>query len=374
MVLKGKKLHIILLALLVVAAVVAVAIWASFGHPEQGPSSSGSSSQEGSLSERSESSALESEVSEEEPSSAVSSSSQSSQSQASSSSHASSSASKAPTPPPSPSTSVSLKLPSAPGTAVISDDSGVAFIDYSNASQGYVMACYTGGGDKRVKVQVIKGGVTYSYNLNRNGTWETLPLQMGNGTYTLRVARQVSGNGYGIIATGDVSVSLASALSPYLVPNQRVYYTAGSSVVAKSNALCSGKSELEKIRAVYLYAAQNITYDSALASNPPSGYIPDPDRTLSSGKGICYDYAALVAAMLRVQGIATKLVMGNEVSSGGAYHAWNQIYVSGGGTITIGISFSGGSWNVIDATFAATNGDAENFAINPGNYPASLVY
>lgn len=372
MVLKGKKLHIILLALLVVAAVVAVAIWASFGHPEQGPSSSGSSSQEGAPSELSESSGLESEVSEEGPSSEASSSSQGSKAQTSSSSQASSSGSKAP--PPSPSPSVSLKLPSAPGTAVISDESGVAFIDYSNASQGYVMACYTGGGDKRVKVQVIKGGVTYSYNLNRNGTWETLPLQMGNGTYTLRVARQVSGNGYGILATGDVSVSLASALSPYLVPNQRVYYTAGSSVVAKSNALCSGKSELEKIRAVYLYAAQNITYDSALASNPPSGYIPDPDRTLSSGKGICYDYAALVAAMLRVQGIATKLVMGYEVSSGGAYHAWNQIYVSGGGTITIGISFSGGSWNVIDATFAATNGDVENFAINPGNYPASLVY
>ena len=50
------------------------------------------------------------------------------------------------------------------------------------------------------------------------------------------------------------------------------------------------------------------------------------DDTLSSKKGICFDYAALVACMLRVQGIRCKLVIGY---ADAYYHAWNEVLVDG---------------------------------------------
>ena len=102
----------------------------------------------------------------------------------------------------------------------------------------------------------------------------------------------------------------------------------------------------------------NISYDRVLASSITSGelkaYIPNPDRTLSTGKGICYDYAALMAAMLRSQGIPTRLIMG-QVPQG--YHAWNEVYLQGTGWVIIA-SFkywevAGSAWVMFDATFAA---------------------
>ena len=39
----------------------------------------------------------------------------------------------------------------------------------------------------------------------------------------------------------------------------------------------------------------NISYDEEKARTVESGYLPDVDETLESGKGICFDYAALNA-------------------------------------------------------------------------------
>ena len=38
--------------------------------------------------------------------------------------------------------------------------------------------------------------------------------------------------------------------------------------------------------------------------------LPSVDETLKTKKGICFDYAALMTAMLRSQGIPTKLEIG----------------------------------------------------------------
>ena len=77
-----------------------------------------------------------------------------------------------------------------------------------------------------------------------------------------------------------------------------------------------------------------------------SGYLPDVDETLSSGKGICFDYAALMAAMLRAHDIPTRLAIGN-VDPEGILHAWNQIYIDG-------------KWVWMDATFGIKNSHKES--------------
>lgn len=82
--------------------------------------------------------------------------------------------------------------------------------------------------------------------------------------------------------------------------------------------------------------------------------MPDVDETLSSGKGICFDYAALMAAMLRSQRIPTKLQVGY---AGEAYHAWISCYVDEIGWVDNIISFDGKDWSLMDPTLAANNDD-----------------
>ena len=49
--------------------------------------------------------------------------------------------------------------------------------------------------------------------------------------------------------------------------------------------------------AVYDYMVKNIQYDTEKAATVQNGYLPSPDETLKTGKGICFDYASLAAAI-----------------------------------------------------------------------------
>jgi transglutaminase-like putative cysteine protease len=75
---------------------------------------------------------------------------------------------------------------------------------------------------------------------------------------------------------------------------------------------------------------------------------------MSSRTGICYDYASLMCAMLRSQGIATRMIHGNTPQG---YHAWNEVYMDGQGWVVVaGFSWNelgGASWVRFDTTFAA---------------------
>ena len=76
---------------------------------------------------------------------------------------------------------------------------------------------------------------------------------------------------------------------------------------------------------------------------------------LTRGKGICFDYAALMAAMLRSQSIPTRLVTGY---AGTAYHAWIDVWSETEGWIHNVIFFDGNNWELMDPTFAAAGGGA----------------
>ena len=97
----------------------------------------------------------------------------------------------------------------------------------------------------------------------------------------------------------------------------------------------------------------NISYDYDKASElaNATGYVPDPDATLASGTGICFDYASLSAAMLRSLGIPCKIVTGY-VSPDNLYHAWNLVYLNGG-WVSVEFSIDPDTWTRVDLTFAA---------------------
>ena len=46
-------------------------------------------------------------------------------------------------------------------------------------------------------------------------------------------------------------------------------------------------TDAEVAAAVYNYLVEHIRYDRQKAASVQSGYLPDPDETLKTGKGIC---------------------------------------------------------------------------------------
>ncbi|MDO4552014.1 MAG: transglutaminase-like domain-containing protein [Bacillota bacterium] len=265
-------------------------------------------------------------------------------------------------------------MPVASGTVVYTG--GGATIDASNTAEGYIMVKYGGTSTARLKVMVTgPSGTNYTYNLNTQGNYETFPLSDGNGTYKLGVYQNVSGNRYSVLLSKSVSVSLENEFAPFLRPNQYVNYATAGNTVAKAAELCQGKTtELEKVEAVYHFVVKNFTYDKEKAASVQSGYLPDVDAVLAARKGICFDYAAVMAAMLRSQGVPTKLVVGY---TGSVYHAWINCYSADSGWIDGVIFFDGSTWKLMDPTFASSaNSSAKimEYIGTGSNYTAKYLY
>ena len=242
---------------------------------------------------------------------------------------------------------------------------GAPVIDVSHAAEGYVAASATS--DAKLKLQVAAGEMSYNYDLPSDGSAIVAPLNMGDGTYRIRVMQNTSGNNYVEIYATSLDVALESEFAPYLRPNLFCDYDDSSAVVAKARELVSdAANEGDVMRDVCIWVASNITYDydKATELSGTSGYVPNPDETLASGTGICFDYASLSAAMLRSLGIPCKVITGY-VSPNGVYHAWNMVYVNGGWT-SVEFSVRAGEWSRVDLTFAAagageTVGDGSSY-------------
>ncbi len=260
----------------------------------------------------------------------------------------------------------------APGTTVYQKNGSV--IDVSNASKGYVMVKQSGV-TQRLKVQIVMGDKKYNYDLNNSGNYEAFPLQMGNGTYKIRIMQNKEGNTYFELFSAQIDVTLDSSFAPFLAPSQYVNYNASSATVKKAFDLCSNATtDVEKLTIVYNWIIQNITYDTQKAATVQSGYLPNVDSILQSKTGICFDYAAVMAAMLRSQGVPTKLVVGT-VSAADLNHAWNEVYLEGKGWVTVRLYFEGSAWERMDPTFGASgNANIEQYIGNGSNYTTLRIY
>ena len=246
-----------------------------------------------------------------------------------------------------------------------------AKIDLSATEYGYVALCAYS--DVRLKFQVLKGDTTYTYDLAGDGTPSVFPIQSGDGHYTFRVLEKVAEGKYAVVYTAECDVKLLSEFEPFLRPSDYVSYDQDSSCVKKASELeASEESRLGVVEEIFDYICEEVTYDKELAATVKSGYLPDPDETLATGKGICFDYASLAAAMLRSQGIPVKMVFGY-VSPDDLYHAWNMFYTEETGWVTVGYEVSADSWNRLDLTFSANGKDSE-FIGDGGNYTDAYYY
>lgn len=252
---------------------------------------------------------------------------------------------------------ISVLMPEASGVSVF-EEKGVT-VDMSNTRDGYVMIKCVGE-TVRLKARISKGEEMYTYDLNNEGKYEVYPLQMGNGDYEIKIFKNIEGTNYSTLCRTEVSVNMENIDSVYLHPSQYIWYTNDKNAIKLSYDICDGiETDEEKVEKIYDYIVWLLSYDYDKAESVqngtlPKGYIPDVDSVLETKKGICFDYSALFASMLRAQNIPVRLVMGY-VRPDNIYHAWNQVYVNG-------------AWVWMDSTFGPDAEQTENDYTQDKNY------
>ncbi|MFY9568447.1 MAG: transglutaminase-like domain-containing protein [Acetivibrionales bacterium] len=213
-------------------------------------------------------------------------------------------------------------------------------IDTAGLGQGTISVSYNAS--QRLKIIIEKDDQQVRYDLRNDGIAETYPLQMGNGSYTISVLENVSGSKYRYISRQKIELKLENDNQVFLASVRNVNWNYEMEAIKKAEELTKGlKSDSEKIEKIYEYIVSNFTYDYGKISTLDTTYAPNIDNIFSSGKGICYDFSSVFAAMLRSRGIPAKLVKGYTTNVKG-YHAWNEVYDS-----------RTGEWIVIDTTYDA---------------------
>lgn len=259
-------------------------------------------------------------------------------------------------------------LAAADGTKTFQTDTAV--VDISHTDDGYFMAQYTGSNAKPKLQLTGPDGVTYTYNLSP--AMCTFPLTSGDGTYHVGVYENISGTKYATVLSETFKVSITDEFKPYLYPNQYVNFTKDSLPVAKAKELAkTANNDLDVVSAVYNYIITTFTYDYSKAASVQSGYLPDIDTVFKEQKGICFDYAAVTACMLRSQRIPTRLEVGYMQEQ---YHAWISIYLADKGWINGVIQFHGSTWQMLDPTFASTSNTPKDFVANTDQYTTKYIY
>lgn len=262
-------------------------------------------------------------------------------------------------------------VPEAPGEVV--QKTQYVNLDASRTSEGYFQISYTGAAAK-AKVQLVNpDGTKYTYTL-LPGDLETLPLTGGDGTYEITVLENAFDNMYAMVFSGTIQADSVAEFMPYLYPNQYVWFTPDCPVYGLGVELSAmAADDLDYVDVVYEYVVQNIDYDNAKASSPPVEYLSDISKTIENKIGICVDYAALMTALLRTQGIPTKVVVGY---SGQTYHAWISVYLEQTGWVDGAIYFDGTSWSRMDPTLAAGNRDTsvKDYVNDSSNYTEKYFY
>lgn len=245
-------------------------------------------------------------------------------------------------------------MPATDGDDVLTSDT--TSINVSHISDGYITFEYHGDSDKIILQITQPDGERYPYPVDFSKP-QVFNLISGDGEYKIDVLEHTANNSYVNGFTEILDIDIKDEFSPFLYPNQYADYTPDSECVKLAKEISEhSESDLRFVNNVFNYVISDIDYDMELAQNIGTNYIPNPDATLASKKGICFDYASLMTSMLRSQGVPTKLEVGY---AGTAYHAWISTYIDEIGWVNDIIQFDGKSWSFMDPTVAANNTDTE---------------
>ena len=227
-----------------------------------------------------------------------------------------------------------------------------AAVNASNVSLGYFGVCYTGDCDT-VKIIVQQGEKKNIYDLAREkyGEYVFLPFHAGNGEYEVSVWERLYGITYKPVLQKSMDVKMDDESIPFLYPSLTVDFSKDSLATCMAEDIAQTvTSDIGFVKAVYKWVAEGIEYDYELEEAVKAGkvYRSVVDDVMVSRKGICIDYATVMASMLRSRGIPAKVVVGSVMRGNKVLfpnHTWVSAYVGSWGKMR---------WVDIDPTYGAT--------------------
>lgn len=185
---------------------------------------------------------------------------------------------------------------------------------------------------EKIKIMVKKGERQTWYDVSLdNGEFDTeLWLVQGEGTYTVSIMVHEYDRKYSYGPT--VTVNNTEDVDRFSVPTKEVESDAPEIVALAEKLTENKKTDMEKMRAIYDWVVKNINYDYQKYEKHLDGQYDNAYgalNTLKTKKGVCYDYAALTAALGRATGVRVKLVKGEgKIDTFEGLHAWNEFYSS----------------------------------------------
>ena len=263
-------------------------------------------------------------------------------------------------------------VPEADGAVTVGSDPLI--LDFSHADQGYFSGTLMEPG-KKINIQLTgPDNIIYKYFLDTADVCTTFPFTAGDGDYLVLAFENIGNDQYASLFSYSLSVQLENEFLPFLYPNQYVFFTDKSAAVQLASEITADcATDLDALQVIYGYVTGHITYDDEKAATVETGYLPDIDETLRTGTGICFDYAALTAAMLRSLSIPARLEIGY---SSNVRHAWIDVFIESVGWVEHAVEFNGKEWKLMDPTFAAAaeNSEEINEYIGDGsNYTLQYI-
>lgn len=192
----------------------------------------------------------------------------------------------------------------------------------------------------------------------------TYPVDVQDGSFSLDIQLRFGPGKYTIWAgdnptrfDGTIRFELNNKLAKdtrYISSSSYVDSDDQSIVALAGEIVTPQMSETEKLKAIHDWVAGNIAYDYQAFLAGDNTLVP-ASQTLKSKKGVCRDYAFLVAALARATGLQAKVVQGETLEKNGwtpQSHAWNEVYADG-------------KWVTVDATWDAGYIQGNSFVAAP---------
>lgn len=202
---------------------------------------------------------------------------------------------------------------------------------------------------EKIKILVTKDKTQtwYEVKLDNGKFDEEVWLSLGKGNYTVAIMVNETERKYSY--GPKFIIHNTQEVDKYSVPGKDIESN-DEDIIKLAEQIVGGlNSDLEKAQAIHNWVSKNINYDyEKYIKHQNNNYDNQYGAltTLESKKGVCYDYAALVAALGRAVGLQTKMIKGEGITeSFRGYHAWNEIYIS-----------EENRWLKLDATFSSTSG------------------
>ncbi|MEW6697544.1 MAG: transglutaminase family protein [Bacillota bacterium] len=228
-------------------------------------------------------------------------------------------------------------------------ENGVLLEIESTKAQGKVQLA--GKTEKeKIKIMVDKDNKQTWYDIKPvNGMFlEEIWLTQGKGTYTVAVMVHEYDRKYSY--GPQVVVENTEIVNKFLVPTKHIESNNDKIIELAKEITKNKESHRDKAKAFYDWVTSNIRYDfEKYGKHRNADYDNEYGavHTLEIRQGVCYDFAALTAALGRAAGLQVKVVKGEGISGEfRGLHAWNEIYI-----------VEDKQWINVDTTFGALTGN-----------------